>query len=61
MAGSFKDVVEVAIHSKLDSLSTNCQFAASLRLDNNELPNKTHCEDIPVPVSLEVSDFIKIF
>jgi hypothetical protein len=56
MAETFKDVVEVAIHSKLDSLSTNSQFAASLRLDNNEFANKTNCVDMPIPVSLEVSD-----
>ncbi|EFX73657.1 hypothetical protein DAPPUDRAFT_252924 [Daphnia pulex] len=50
MDESFKVGLEVAIHSKLDSLSTNCQFAASLRLENNEFPN--NCEDMPVPVSL---------
>jgi hypothetical protein len=27
-----------------------------LRLDNNEFANKTNCEDMPIPVSLEVSD-----
>jgi hypothetical protein len=59
MDESFKDGLEVAIHSKLDSLSTDCQFAANLRLDNNEFPN--NCENMLVPVSLEVSDFIDIF
>jgi hypothetical protein len=56
MDESFKDGLEVAIHSKLDSLSTDCQFAANLRLDNNEFPN--NCENMLVPVSLEVSDLL---
>jgi hypothetical protein len=59
MGESFKNGLEVAIHSKLDSLSTDCHFAANLRLDINEFPN--NCEDMPVPVSLEVSESIDIF
>jgi len=56
MSECFKDAVEVALHSKLDLLSTNYQFAVSSRLDDNELLNNTNCEDMPVPVSLEVSE-----
>jgi hypothetical protein len=59
MGESFKDSFEVAIHSKLYSLSRDCQFAANLRLDINEFPN--NCEDMPVPISLEVSDSIDTF